>query len=650
MQLQLSLPGRRFKLPVEIKQDGGRLELKYGFCTEMNAEVKAMAGAKYHGYEDPPRKCWTIADHPRNWFTLKYLAGENVFSRYDAQLINFPKDQYPSAFPHQPEGAADVLTRGRKILAWEMGTCKTYTMIMAMEQSGFSNWWWIGTKGSLREMSREFRKWNSKVMPVFMTYDELKKVCVNWSEGMKPPRGIVFDEASKIKSPTSQRSEAAQWVSVLIEQIHSENGIVVLMSGTPSPKDPADWWHLCEVAKPGFLREGSYQAFKKRLSLTISKQGQYGVYPELVTWWDDENKCATCGQYEDKNAEHDIELAVSCGKKFHQYTKSVNEIQNLYERMKGLVSIKFKREVLKHLPEKIWHYEKLTPLPNTLRAAKTILNTAKSTVVGLTLLRELSDGFQYIDVPDGLKLCPMCEGRGNIIKYYSKTEPDMEVYDVQPENYGEFTIKDIVCTNCEGKKQVTNYVRGVKEVPCPKDDYFIDLLENHEDVGRFICFAGFTGSIDRCVNTAHKQGWATIRIDARGWHATDYNGVVINVKDLYDPAKGDPYLQMFQDDKDRFPRVCVVGHPKSGGMGLTLTASPGLYWYGLVFDGEDYMQGCDRGHRPGMDLNRGFTIYNAEHLPTDKLMLENLQKKIDLQNMSLGSYKEALDSTGERIT
>lgn len=648
IKLSLSLPGRKFKLPIEITPNDGQLELKYGFCPEMNSEVKAMVGYKWHGYDDPPRMMWTIKDCSRNWFTLRYLSGQPVFARYDKPVVPISTELYPSAFPHQPYGASEGLTRGRHIFGWEMGTCKTYTAIMLMEQSGTTDWWWIGTKGSLREMSREFRKWQSKVMPVFMTYDELKKTMVNWSAGTKPPRGVVFDEASKVKTPTSQRSESALYLSNNIEKEHGDSGFVILMTGTPSPKDPCDWWHLCEVAKPGFIREGTYAAFKKRLSLTVTRQGEYGMFPELVTWWDNELKCGTCGQFEGMTAEHDIDLAVASGVKYHQYHKSVNEIKALYERMKGLVSIKFKRDVLKHLPEKIWHTEILEPSPSILRAAKTIFNTAPSTVVGLTLLRELSDGFQYVDVPDGHGPCLMCEATGSIRQYFKKDAPDEQVVDVEPQHHDSFISRDIVCPNCNGKKQQVVYKRETKEVACPKDDYLVDLLENHEDVGRFIVFAGFTGSIDRCCNTARKNGWAVIRVDARGWHATDYSGVPINAKEMYDKSKGDPYLQMFQDDKERFPRVCFIGHPKSGGMGLTLTASPGLFWFGLVFDGEDYMQGCDRGHRPGMDLNRGFTIYNAIHLPTDKLMIDSLQKKIDLQNMTMGVFKDSLESEGER--
>lgn len=646
MDLMLSIPGRSYKLPVTVIPEDGRLRLKYGFCREMNDEVKAMSGAKYHGYDNPDKKYWTVADCQRNWFTLRYLAGEDVFANFDAPVIPLDEKLYSKAYPHQLTGAAEVLARRRQILAWEMGTCKTYTVILAMENSKTKDWWWIGTKGSLREMSREFIKWQSKVTPVFMTYDELKKVINNWPKDKKSPKGVVFDEFSRAKNHTSQRGEACYKLAEGMRSDWGDEAFIIGMTGTPQPNTACDWWHLCEVVAPGFIREGSVASFKKRLSLTVSKQGEYGVYPELITWWDNELKCKTCGQFEKNNPAHDTENSVISGIEYHKFEKSKNEIANLYNRMKGLVTIKFKKDVLKFLPEKRYHTEILKPSDSVLRAAKTILKTAKSTIIGLTLLRELSDGFQYVDVPDGIQPCETCTATGQIIEYYKSDDPDCCVHSLEAVTWDTFDKRNRECPACEGKKVVPKYRRDTKEIPCPKDDYFDDLLENHEDCGRFIVFAGFTGSIDRCCNRARRNGWSVIRIDSRGWLATDYNGVVIPVKDLYNKDKGDPYLQMFQDDKVNHPRVVIIGHPASGGMGLTLTASPGLFWYGLVFNGEDYMQACDRGHRPGMDLNRGFTIYHAIHLPTDQLQLDSLNKKIDMQNMSLGVFKDVLE--GER--
>ncbi len=642
----ISLPNRPFKLPVSISIEDGRLRFHYSFSREMNVEVKAMQGAKYHGFDDPTRKYWTVDNCPRNWISIRYLAGENVFANYDKPITPVGKELAPSqAYPFQLEGAGQILTTHRTILAWETGCTKTLTTIIAANNSGTKNgeFWWIGTKGSLREMPGQFKQWESRLRPEWFTYDELKRVMESWTPGRKAPRFVVADEFSRCKGFTTQRTQAVRALSEAVDKDWGDDGFFVGLTGTPSPKDPTDWYSLAEIIKPGFLKEGNPSKFKSRLALLQTKQGEYGMYPELVTWWDDENKCAVCG----KTKEHDNHDPMVNMVSFHEWKPSINEIKKLYGRLKGLVSVKFKKDVLSFLPDKRFHTETLTPSPSILRAAKTILKTSKNVITGLTRLRELSDGFQYIEKLEGKGECQVCKGSGKIKEFYNELGP---IYDIPSDNFDGYPFNMVTCHNCDGQGQADRYVRDVQEVSCPKEQYFIDLLDKHEDSGRFVCYAGFAGSIDRCCNIARQNGWAVIRVDARGWEATDYNRNVIQVGELFNTDDGDPYLQLFQKGHSLYPRVCFIAHPKSGGMGVTLTASCGLFWYSLSFDGEDYMQGNDRIHRPSMDLNLGATIYRCIHLPSDQLVLDNIEKKVRLQNLTLGKFAETLEETKERIT
>ena len=77
--------------------------------------------------------------------------------------------------------------------------------------------------------------------------------------------------------------------------------MVIEMSGTPAPKSPIDWWHQAEVARPGFLQEGNIHQLKKRLSLVEERENPItgGVYPHLITWLDDADKCSVCGEPKD---------------------------------------------------------------------------------------------------------------------------------------------------------------------------------------------------------------------------------------------------------------------------------------------------------------------------------------------------------------
>jgi SNF2 family DNA or RNA helicase len=183
-------------------------------------------------------------------------------------------------------------------------------------------------------------------------------------------------------------------------------------------------------------------------------------------------------------------------------------------------------------------------------------------------------------------------------------------------------------------------------VGSPKDQVFIDLLDEHEDVGRFIVWGGFTGTIDRLTEMAHQYGWATLRVDGRGFIAMSATndpqspGDFLDAMDLSNPR--------YKELLERYPKVCFVGHPQAGGMALTLTASPTEFFYSNSFNGEARMQSEDRFHRAGMDENRGATIIDCICLPTDQMVLTNLKQKKKLQNMSMGEMEEALKDIEER--
>ena len=158
------------------------------------------------------------------------------------------------------------------------------------------------------------------------------------------------------------------------------------------------------------------------------------------------------------------------------------------------------------------------------------------------------------------------------------------------------------------------------------------MLGEHEDVGRFIIYAAFTGSIDRVTRVCLQQHWSVIRVDGRGWHWINPDNT----------AAGAEHLEIFQDQLVKHKRVVFVGHPGSAGIGLTLTASPSIFYYSNSFKAEDRIQSEDRIHRPGMDDNRGATIIDCEHLPTDRYVTDNVRAKRDLQSATLGEIRDAL--------
>jgi len=627
---KLDLKGGQFMIPVFITEKRGRLWLNFPFNRPLLNEVKVMEGARWHGYDANPVKQWSIKDCHRNRFQLAVLAGRNPYAHYDKPLLDV-KPNRNGLYEHQDEMFRFGLTRRQCLFACEMGTGKTLAAIEVMEHSDYHNWVWVGPRSALAAVKLEFEKWDAKIEPRFMTYDRLKK---HIKEGdFLLPDGIVFDECTKIKTPTTQRSQAA---AICVEEMRRVNPacFILEMSGAPAPKAPDDWWHQCEIACPGFLREGNRKKFKERLCLIVEKQSvQGGVYPEIVTWWDDHKKCKTCGKYAH---EHNDGLTGN-GNECALFVKSTNEVEKLYRRMEGLVIVKFKSKCV-DLPERQSRVIRLDVEDSMRRAAGLIVSNSARAIEALTLLRELSDGFQYTKREEGTDECPRCHGSVTTTEWYDPEYPDEAVSPEALES-GRCLERTVTCPHCK-EGRVPHIIRDVVEVPTPKEQLLIDLLDEHESIGRFVVYAGFQASIDRCVTISRRYGWDVIRVDGRGWtYLTDNpDDARLSDKDM---------LRRFQAGDG--PKTVFIGQPGSAGMGLTLTASPSTFFYSNSFNGEDRLQAVDRIHRIGMDTNRGATIIDVIHLPIDEYVLANLTKKDKLQKLSMGELQDAYKAAEEQF-
>lgn len=677
-----------YKYPVTFRCHKDRLILEFGYRPALLDEIKqSLEGRKWHGFPDadaPQGKWWSIPKTPHNKFQLSYMLGDNPYSDYDAPLCDF-ESRYP-LYAHQNELAAHVLTRRHCILAAEMGTGKTLTVIAAIEHFIPKDWtyldpewkiWYIAPKSALRSVERDFNKWNPRFRPEFMTYDGMKKRVETWVDGTLAPRVVVFDESSRLKNYKSQRSKCAQALADGMRNDWGRDCLIVEMSGSPAPKAPTDWYSQCKIACPGFLKEGRYYEFEHRLALIVQQESIDGVtYPKRVAWKDTDKICATCGMPKE-HLNHDIMKNHNP----HAFKAGDNEVARLYRRMSGLVIVKFKKDCL-DLPEKQYEVIYVQPTKETLRLARLVQASSTTAIECLTKLRTLSDGFQYQDIESGVQDCPNCKGSCKEKIWYdpenedSSLEPEAEVIleseDIQQafehwtthydENDEEFYVidgkevrnldelkaaiaekahrlsqrykqKEVDCGNCGGQGKVVVYRRDAVAVTSPKIEALVDELNAHEEIGRIVIFAGFTGSVDRVVDECQKQGWYTIRVDGRGWQICDGAGNVIT--DI------DP-LTMFQDKLDEYPNVAFVGQPGAAGMGLTLTASPTIIYYSNDFNAESRIQSEDRIHRVGMDVNRGATIKDIIHLPSDQLVLDNLKAKRRLQSITMGEMEEMI--------
>ena len=614
MLLTMKLKAGRFRLPVQYVKTHGRIFMKFGFNRALLNEIKSMEGSMWHDwqgatYQDLVRpifkslKVWSVKDCPRNRFQLDYLQGNNPYAPWENVAYGDLHVDRP-LYSHQIELLQHALQTHFCIFAAEMGIGKTLAAIELMERSGFHDWYYIGPKSAIASVRREFRLWKCKVEPEMLSYPALVKRMKFWPEGLKAPRGVIFDESSKVKTPTAQRSQAAQHLADTIREEHGSDGFVILMSGSPAPRSPSDWWSQCEIACPGFLREGNRVKFENRLGIFEDMESSTGAtFKKRVTWLDDPDKCAECGEPRD-----DIcHAMIGRAQDDHPFKKSNNEVAALYRRMKGLVIVKFKKDCL-DLPEKVYRTVVCKPLPSILRAAKVLVAKTARAAQAIILLRELSDGFQYVQVESGSEGCPVCLGKGKI---------------VCPE-----TDNNIICDCCGGSGTVTRYKREAKRIPCPKDDALKDLLDEHHDVGRLVIYAGFQGSVDRCVQIALGQKWTCLRWDGRGIKMADSDGPIVGI---------DP-LDMFNDTVN-YTRVAFIAQPGAAGMGLNLTVSPTIVYYSNDFNAESRIQSEDRIHRPGC---LGAQIIDIVHLPTDEMVLKNLKEKRKIQDMTMGELERVL--------
>jgi hypothetical protein len=505
---------------------------------------------------------------------------------------------------------------------------KTLSAQMVMEESGVPHWYWAGPKTSLPNIKRELKMWGfpESIDVEFYTYEGLVRIVDDW-DGSKPlPRGFIMDESSRCKNTTAQRSKACQKLADMIRENYGKDGYVIEMSGTPSPKTPVDWWSQCEIAWPGFLKEGGPKPMEERLAFMVQEQYDAGPFKKRIGWKDNERKCAICGKLFDEGP-HD---EYADPNEFHVFESSVNEVAYLYDRLKGLVIIKHKKDCL-NLPDKRYRRIICKPTQSILRVAKALVDSAPNAITGMTRLRELSDGFQYRETQDGVTTCRHCED--GTVSEWLDTENEDTFADISmlTEDVASRLVKQTVpCPVCGGTREVPKIVRTTREVACPKDAALKMLLEENEEQGRLVVFAGFTGSVDRIVRLCLKQKWDVVRCDQGNFQifaakSDADDGVLITKEEPLD------YWANFDH-----PRVVFVANPESGGMSLTLVEARMAVYWSNSWKPEYRVQSEDRIHRKGMDENLGCTIVDLIHLPSDERVINVLRSNRRLELMSMG--------------
>jgi len=592
------LRGSTGKVPVELYLKNNKYHAKFPFDLALKDHIKAMKGARW---QPDLGKIWTFTKCPRNDFQLAYLLGMDPYVEYDKPLIDInPNTISRPLFEHQVEILRHMLTRRFSIVAAEMGTGKSLAGIELIERIDPQGpVWWIGPKLTLAALRLEFEKWEfdyESFNLTLATYDWVKKTV---AKKYDVPQIILFDESTKLKTHSTQRTRAAMKVVEAVRTTYVDDGIVTLMSGRPAPNSPGDWWSQCEVACPGFLKEGKFPLFVSDLCIQEQMTTDEGVhFNKHVTWLDDPHKCNECGRTDEDHFDNS-----------HSWTPSANKIARLEKRLKGLVLTIFKKDCL-DLPEMTFRKIYCPISDKASRLAKRVAQLYSGADL-LNRLRQLSDGFQYVTETDetSSKPCKFCDS--------GRLEDNGVV---------------VTCHNCDGKGNVFKKTNVTKPFDTPKTRVVADLLDEFDEYGRFGIYAPMYGSLDRVIETARRLDWEVMKMDGRGVLGIGENLAGCNQEDM---------LRLFQQgpQKSGIKRILFVGNQESASMGLTLTATPALAFYSNSFKGEARQQAIARIHRPG---SIGAQIIDIIHLPQDEFVLDKLDGKSQLQDLSLGKFDEEL--------
>ena len=524
MIVQMTAGGRR--LDVRMIKRGRKIHLQFRNYAPLREEVKCMRGAQW----DHGRKEWAVTDCRRNHMQLDALQGVAV---PELDVYYGPLDQIGGGFrasfyAHQVRMLEFLLGRKRCVLAAEMRTGKTLAVIEGMEAVG-GKWLYVAPARVLTAIELELDKWDAGVRPQLCSYASLRKLLEGWSG--PAPIGVVFDESSRLKTPGAQRTKAAQHLADSIREEH--DGYVWLLTGTPAPKNPTDWWAQAEIACPGFLRESSRSHLERRCAVIEVMEVGDRTFGNVVDW-------------------------------------KADEVEKLGLRLDGLVQVHLSKDCL-DLPEIRYDRRDLPVSKATTAMAKLVADGAETAIEALSKLRQLSDGFLYGDDGEAIK------------------------------------------------------------TDTPKDEALRQILAEHDEFGRLVIYAGFRASVDRVQELCEAAGWAVLRCDGRGWAAPEGMTDKQALREMDRGAMtGEP------------ARLVFVGNPTSGGMGLNLCASPTAVYWSSDFNGESRMQSVRRIHSPGMDHGRGATVVDLCHLPTDALVLANLDRKQELQGITMEAIRGAL--------
>jgi hypothetical protein len=282
------------------------------------------------------------------------------------------------------------------------------------------------------------------------------------------------------------------------------------------------------------------------------------------------------------------------GQKFWTLKKwKQNELEALYRRLKPLVFVYLKKDCL-DLPPIQYEIVDLEPSKEMNRTTRLLVKGETNALSIVNKLRQLSDGFQY---------------------------------------------------NYTYDEKLNKEVRGETTfVGSPKIQQLEEDLDEYEDVGRVIVYAGFDASVQIISEKCVSKGWVVLEITGKGWN------VYVPQDWRIDNGLGEnPSTELCLNEMDRstnmyiIPKLALVANPEAGGEGNEFSASPVIIYYSNTNKGASRMQSEARAHSNNMDKQRGLLVKDYCHLKTDYKIRESLLNKKDLQAITMGDLSIILN-------
>ena len=132
---------------------------------------------------------------------------------------------------------------------------------------------------------------------------------------------------------------------------------------------------------------------EERLAFMVQQQFDAGTFKKRIGWKDDERKCAECGETREEGP-HELD-GMTDPDDYHEFMPSTNEVAYLYDRLKGLVIDQAQEGLPATCPRSATARSSASLPPACCAWPRPSSSAAPNAVTGMTLLRELSDGFQY---------------------------------------------------------------------------------------------------------------------------------------------------------------------------------------------------------------------------------------------------------------